>query len=146
VLILIIVACQCTLKCLEKIRIFGRENVFKAVKAYKVILHLKGKMEIVFVPFFTLAVAYAVLMLSASATVMGFRLLPPQIYWIAPLITVVGNIVLRVPLPYASACYALSESIWKEWTITKEAIGIKRFRKRLKAMRPIAFILENLES
>jgi len=137
----IIIACQCTLSSLKKIEQIAKENMIQGVKAYNafVILHLKGKMEILSVPLFALVAGYTALSLSASATVMGFKLLPSQVYWIAPLLSSIGVIVLMVALPFATACYTVSENLLRKWIVTKEAIGIKRFRKRLKAMRPIRF-------
>ncbi|CAL8132904.1 unnamed protein product [Orchesella dallaii] len=138
VLTYIIAACECTESTLEKIHHISTTDRIQAVKEYNTfyILHLAGSAEIGPLPFATLLVGYAVLMLSASATIMGYELLPPQIYWYAPVLTMVCLAVMLVGLPYSTGCYALSEDMLKSWKRVNEK---KWFRKRLRAMRPVCF-------
>ncbi|CAL8132902.1 unnamed protein product [Orchesella dallaii] len=136
--VFIIAALQCTHCVLQRIQRISKANINRAIQEYNAfnVLHLAGSSEIWFITYITLGVGYAVVMISASATVMGFDLLPPQIYWFAPALTMVCVALLMTGLPYATACYSLSVDMLRSWRRNNET---KLFRKKLMALQLICF-------
>jgi len=100
-----------------------------------------GRETSTFVVLMTMGVGYCIVILTMSSTVRGFYILPMEIYWLFPVVTVICFIMLLVALPYATFIYKYSYSLKLKWKLRMNELKLRKkyYRKQLRALWTVCF-------
>jgi len=110
----LIVITYCTIQTLIKI---SKEKINLGIQDYKqlTIIQSIGVSSNSFIVLMAMGVGYCILVFYSAVTIIGLRLLPLQIYWIFPLITLLCVIILLVALPNGTKCFNISSNLIQRW-------------------------------
>jgi len=129
----------CTIQTLIKI---NRDTINQGVQEYKqlTIIQSIGTASNSFIVLITMGVGYCILVFYSAVTIIGLRLLPLEIYWIFPLVTLVCVIMLLVALPNGTKCYNISSNLIQTWKSDSQVLCRARYKNKiLRTLRPICF-------
>ncbi|CAL8128868.1 unnamed protein product [Orchesella dallaii] len=143
VVVLIPAVTQSTVNQLQEVQRISETDFLKGMRAYKAtfILSRIGSTATSWIAVITMGTGHAMFMMFFSTTVMGFRVLPLEVYWVAPLITIINVLVILIALPFATKCLNLSGKILRDWKRRHMSLGR---RKSLKALKPVCFAMDSL--
>lgn len=87
-----------------------------------------------------LGLGYIILMFNAAAAVMAWDLLPIEIAWFPPIVTITSVILLLIVLPIAIKCNSSSEALLRRWmNLAKRNRNTRCVRKQLASRLPVAY-------
>ncbi|CAL8128866.1 unnamed protein product [Orchesella dallaii] len=143
ILVLILAITQSTVKQLQKVQRISETDFLKGIREYKAMFILSqiGSTTTSWIVVIAMGTGHSLFMIFFSTTVVGFRVLPLQVYWVAPLITIIILLVIMIAFPFATKCFNLSGIILRNWK--RRHMSLAR-RKSLKALRPVCFAMGSL--
>lgn len=132
-------------KILKHIRKQSRSHLLEAMKMYRdigILMNI-GLESACFLLGQLMVVGYVGSMICGSVTIVGYQLLPPHIYWIAPTFTLFAWMLMVCGLPYATEIYRISQDMLREWkwrlanTVLMPSLSFKILHRKVRVLRPI---------
>jgi len=133
---------QTTKYCLVKIEKYPEKKFEFALKQYKILATLfklghETSANIIWV---MLGMGYCITVLTVSATIAGFGIIPKEIYWLYPSLSLMALSMFKLALPQACICFELSNRIIQKWKVRMSGKhGSKHNRKVIVSLRPSCF-------
>lgn len=104
------------------------------------ITQIRGQIMSSFDCLMILALGYVILMFNAAATVTAWGVLPTEVAWVTPALTLFCIFMLVSVLPYTIASFTRSESLLLRWrNLAKESRNTRCIRRQLAARVSIGF-------
>lgn len=144
-LILIYVA-KITADLLKSIQKVSEVDISKAMELYKVVyaVHVKCMRPAGMILFTAIEGGMFIAIVSLTGTFVGWKILSPMLYWMAPMIAVVTLSIIAIALPFATNNADTSIDLINQWKFRIDECkqGSRKLNARtLKTFQPMAFYM-----
>lgn len=106
------------------------------------LIQLRGlKTNATFDALLILEMGYAILMFNAAATITAWGVLPAELVWATPVLTLLCVFMMIAVLPYTVECCRYSERLLRKWMLlARQSRSSMYIRKKLASRLPVGFI------